>query len=190
MKRTEKVVEKRGPFTVTHRQTIHEDFNLQLVVDEVEGLDGHKVDRIWIDFPQEAVMIFPVDDESNIYLTREYTYATSQFSTEVPGGAIEVGEAPEVAAERELREELGLKSKLLTYLGQTCEITSLVNHSTHLFLAEGVQVVGHARLEPGEIIEKYIVPLEVAYQMIDNGEITSAVVEIGLWRLRRLLSTR
>ena len=49
-----------------------------------------------------------MDDAGNIYLSREFTYASNEEKIEAAGGSIDEGETPEEAAIREVKEELGI----------------------------------------------------------------------------------
>jgi len=186
-----RIVEQRGPFTVTKRELKHNRFGMQLIADTVirHSADGIAIggEQFWVNFPCHAVLIFAVQGDV-LYLTREFTYGTGEYSLEVPGGMIEEGETPEQAAQRELHEELGLHAEALIYLGVTRDLTSRVNNKTHLFLASGVQVIGEACLEPGEVIQGLAISLENVYNMMHMGEITTAAVEVGIWRLQQWLN--
>lgn len=188
-----RIVEQRGPFTVTRRELRHNRFGMQLIADTVirHNADGTAVEgeQFWVNFPGQSVLIFAVQGDV-LYLTQEFTYASGEYSLEVPGGMIDEGETPEQAAQRELQEELGLRAEALIYLGFTCVLTSRVNNRTHLFLASGVQVIGAPCLEPGEIIQGMPTSLENVYTMVRRGEITTAAVEVGIWRLQQWLNAQ
>lgn len=54
-----------------------------------------------------AVMIVPFKNEDTVYLIREYAVGAEDYTITLPGGAVDLGEAPEEAANRELKEEIG-----------------------------------------------------------------------------------
>lgn len=181
------VVEERGPFKILSREIKHDRFSMQVIGDKVIRPDGTPGEYFWVNFPRQAVLIFPLDNEGNIYLAREFDYASNEYSNEVSGGVIDEGETPEEAARREVKEELGIKvAQSLGYMGITKEVTNRVNNITHLYLAK-VERVGKAEPEPGEVIKLKRVPFEEAYKMVLNGEITTATVSKGILQIKLFL---
>lgn len=183
------LVEQRGPFQVIEREIRHDKFGMRLIADRVLKPDGTPGEQYWIEFPRQAVLIFPFDDEGNIYLTEEFTYATNKYSVEVAGGGIDEGENPEEAARREVKEELGIEAESMDYLGTLHDITSRINNASHLFLAK-VRSVGEAKPESGEVIRLKKVPFEKAFQMTLNGEITTSSVVAGILKIKLLLEAQ
>ncbi len=55
-----------------------------------------------------GVSVLAVDDDGMAHLTEEFHYAVGRATIEVVSGGIEAGEEPLAAAQRELREELGI----------------------------------------------------------------------------------
>lgn len=185
---TERIVEQRGPFKVTNREIVHDKFGMQFIKDDVIRPNGSKGQQFWVNFPNGGVLIFPLDNEGNIYLTEEFTYATDKYSIEVAGGSIDEGESPEQAALREAKEETGLEVESLGRMTPIFETTSRVNDKSHRFLAK-VKSEGDAELEPAEIIRLKKVPFEKAYQMVLDGEISTAVVSDGIFRIKLFLDS-
>jgi ADP-ribose pyrophosphatase len=72
--------------------------------------DGKTATREVVRHPG-AVGIVAGQDE-NILLVRQYRYALSQETLEIPAGKLDPGEEPQICAVRELREEKqGMKGK-------------------------------------------------------------------------------
>lgn len=179
-------VEQRGPFTVLERNILYERFGKQFIVDVIRRPDGTIGEYSWLKFIRPAVLIFPLDNARNIYLTEEFTYATNRYSIEVAGGSIDPGESAEEAARREVKAELGMEVDSLYHLGTLWEITSPVYNKTHLYLAR-VASVGEAKPESGEVIRLKRVPFDDACRMILDGRISTASVVAGIMRIRDLL---
>ena len=62
--------------------------------------------------------IVPIDDDGYVLLVRQYRYPIEAELLEISAGGIEGGEAPVLAARRELREETGFASNDIELLGQ------------------------------------------------------------------------
>lgn len=59
--------------------------------------------------PDAVVLIMTSEDGEKILLNKEFRMAAGRFVYNFPAGLIDPGESPEEAAERELREETGLR---------------------------------------------------------------------------------
>lgn len=183
------IVEQRGPFTVLERNILYEGFGKQFIVDKIKRPDGTIGEYSWLRFVRAAVLIFPLDNARNIYLTEEFTYATNRYSIEVAGGSIDPGESAEETARREVKAELGVEVDSLYHLGTLWEVTSPVYNETQLYLAR-VASVGEAKPESGEVIRLKRVPFDEACQMILDGRISTASVVAGIFMIKLLLETQ
>src|SRR5437870_938924 len=73
-------------------------------VDEVELRPGFVVPLDVIEHTG-AITLLPLDAEQNIWFVRQYRYPARQNLLELPAGTLNPGEAPALAANRELQEE-------------------------------------------------------------------------------------
>jgi ADP-ribose pyrophosphatase len=103
-------------------------------VDEIAGPYGGVVRREVIEHPG-AVVVIAVDEEDRVYLVRQYRHPIRRFLLELPAGTLEPGEEPLAAAQRELREEVGLEAGEWTNLGSFFSSPGFVNEHMHAFLA-------------------------------------------------------
>lgn len=182
------MIEKRGSFDVLTREVRHDRFGMQLIADTVVRPDGTQGQQYWIAFPREAVMVFPVDSDGNVYLSREFTYAANDYKIEAAGGTADEGESLEAAAIRELKEELGVDASELRKIGVFQDITSRVDNRTHVYLAKFGNV-GKSAPESGEDVGLLKMSLRDAVDLVRKGTINTSVVAASIWFINDLLST-
>jgi len=82
-----------------------------------------------------AVMIVPMLDDETLLLVREYCAGTHSYMLGFPKGLIDEGESAEVAANRELQEEIAYGSKKLTNVSQLMMAPAFFNAKMDIFLA-------------------------------------------------------
>ena len=85
-------------------------------LDEARLPDGSTAKREVVEHPG-GVTVLPLEPDGTVWCVRQYRYPFSRTLLEVPAGKLEPGEAPELAAARELSEETGLTAGRLQYLG-------------------------------------------------------------------------
>jgi ADP-ribose pyrophosphatase len=99
-----------------------------------------------------AVAIVAVDDEGYVALVRQLREATREYLLELPAGTAEPGEEPLATAQRELKEECGLRGGEWRQLAAFWTTPGFCRERMHLFAAEGVER-GDASPAPDEELE-------------------------------------
>lgn len=82
-----------------------------------------------------AVMIVPMKDNDTVLLVREYCAGTHSYELGFPKGLIDPGESPEIAANRELKEEIGFGSDQLTEIQKVAMAPGFFAASMNIFIA-------------------------------------------------------
>lgn len=116
--------------------------------------------------------VLAVTTSGEALLVRQYRYAINQATLEVVSGALETGETPLAAAQRELREEVGYISDHWIDAGRLDPFTSLVNSPNFMFVAINAQKADCLPAEDDELVTPVSMPLAVAVQMAIDGGIT------------------
>ena len=76
-------------------------------------------------------MIIPFMPDGKIVLVKQYKHGIREVTVEFPAGRIESFQTPEAAALAELRQETGLETESLDYIGEV--IPSATKDSTRVF---------------------------------------------------------
>ena len=85
-------------------------------------------------------------------MVEQWRHGEKKLSIEFPGGVIEKGEDPKVAAMRELKEETGYVSNKLVYLGSMNPNPALMCNHVHFFAAYELENSGKQNLDSDEFI--------------------------------------
>ena len=84
--------------------------------------------------PHLAGVSLVIADEAARVLLVRHSYGSRRWA--IPGGGLARGEAPEAAARRELREELGCEATQMTAIGTLEEELSGTRHTAYVFAAK------------------------------------------------------
>jgi ADP-ribose pyrophosphatase len=124
-----------------------------------------------------AVAIVAVDAEDHVWLVRQLREATRRELVELPAGTAKPGEEPLATAQRELREECGLRGGTWRELTSFWTTPGFCREYMLVFVAEGVEP-GAADPDEDEALE--IVRWPVADVGARLGEIDDAKTLAGL----------
>ncbi len=161
---------QHGPWRIEGtRELYHTEF-IALREDQVVQPDGKPGVFALATLP-EGVAVLPMDETGQVHLTRQFRYALGNESVEVVSGALDEGEAPLAAAQREAKEELGIEAEVWHELGRMDALTSNVYAPVHLFLAQRLTFSSPER-EGSEKMDSVRLPFHVALQMVLHSTIT------------------
>ena len=126
-----------------------------------------------------SAVIIPVFEDGTVALVRQYRHAAGKHLLEVAAGTLNEGEDPEVAAIRELEEEIGVTAKNITKMAEFFVSPGFLTEKMYVFLATDLKIVGQ-KLEADEllVIERY--SFAELFEMIRNGLIEDAKTIAGV----------
>lgn len=107
-----------------------------------------------------AVLMVPIADDGKVLMVREYAGGLEDYHLSLPKGAIDKGETPEQAANRELKEEVGFGARKIHYLKCVYLSPSYMEHRIHIIIMQDLYPESLEGDEPE--------PLEVEACSMDN----------------------
>ncbi|MBO7310199.1 MAG: NUDIX hydrolase [Clostridia bacterium] len=129
-----------------------------------------------------AVCIVPVTAEREVICVRQYRYAVGDVMLEIPAGKLDSKEEdPTEAAIRELREETGVVSKKLEYIGKYYSSPAILDECIYMYIAQDLEFLG-TDFDDDEFIEIVKIPIDELVQMIMRGEIADGKTQAAVMR--------
>jgi ADP-ribose diphosphatase len=136
-----------------------------------------------------SVLLVAMPDAEHVLLLHEYAVGVEQRVLGLPKGGAEAGESYLQAAQRELREETGLRAARLSELGELTLAPGHLCHSCQVVLAEGLEPCPSDGDEP-EPLELVRIPLAALHDLVARGELHEARAIAALFMAMGALARR
>jgi ADP-ribose pyrophosphatase len=140
--------------------------------DRVRLPDGAEV-RLDVVAHHGAVTIIPLDDEGRMWFVRQYRHPAGRELLEFPAGVLNAGEDPQTAAQREIREEIGMRAAELRPIGEFFLAPGYSTEYMHVFLATGLSP-DPLDMDEDERIELEKIPWRQVEQLARQGGLGDA----------------
>lgn len=127
---------------VTHSHTAYTGKIVDLVVDDVTTPDGGSMTREWVRHPGavSVIAVTVVDGEDHVVVLRQFRHPVGGRLIEPPAGLLDVAEEhPQVAAARELAEEVGLAAADWRVLADIGSSPGMTSETIRIFLARDLR---------------------------------------------------
>lgn len=128
------------------------------------------------------VNVIPVTSDNEVVMVRQFRHGSQEVSLEIPGGLVDPGEQPELAAARECLEETGYAVGTISSLGILNPNPALFANSLHTFVAEDCELTSEIKNTNTEYTEVELVSFAKLPELLSNGTIDHALVSATLWK--------
>jgi len=129
------------------------------------------------------VNIVPVTAAGDVVMVKQFRHGLADFTFEIPGGMVDPGETPAVAAARELLEETGYRAREIVPLGGANPNPALFGNTLHVFLGRGAECVSAVRNESTEETQVVVVSPAELVELVRDGSVNHALVIAALYLL-------
>lgn len=146
--------------------------------DEVELKPG-RITTLNIVDHANAVTILPIDADGNVVFIRQYRHAAKETLLELPAGVLNGKEAPAVAAQRELQEEIGMRAEHLEEIATFYLAPGYSTELMHLFVATGLSPAALPQ-DADEVIEVAPIPAAEVLAQVTSGALRDAKSLVGV----------
>ena len=177
--------ELENPWKTLGGKKIYENAWIRLDEYDVINPKGGKGIYGKVSFKGAAVGVIPIDEEGNTWLVGQYRYTLEEYSWEIPMGAADFDEDPEVGGLRELREETGLLASKMEQLMKIHTSNSVTDEVGFVYLATQLEQ-GMPEFDDTEDITIKKLPFVEALQMVLDGQITDSLSVAGILKLARI----
>lgn len=169
-----KQMNRSKPWKEMSREVIFEKFNRK--VEEVTFLTpDNKKEKYWIRNEQKVATVLALTPEKKVILCQQFRHGPKKVLTEFPGGLVNEGEEPIVAAKRELLEETGYSGKMELVTPYFDDGYS--TRVSYAFVATGCRKIGKQKLDTTEYIQVRLFSLDRLKRLLRSGNMTD--IEVG-----------
>lgn len=170
-----------GGFRRLDERIVHSGHIFDLVTARFASPEGDVFERDIVRHPG-AVSVVPIDADGRIVMVRQYRPALDELLLEIPAGKRDVAdEPPQVTAQRELAEEIGMRAGDLRLLGTFANAPGFSDELSWVYLGRDLRTVPREvqGIEESHLVIERITFAE-ARTMIADGRLTDTKSIVGI----------
>ncbi len=122
------------------------------------------------------VNVIALTPDHQLVLVKQFRFGVDDFSVEIPGGVMDLGEDPLAAGLRELREETGYVGQNARVIGRVHSNPAILSNACHIILVEQVVRSEEQQWDSDEEIEVLVKPVDEVMAWAQSGRITHSLV--------------
>lgn len=128
----------------------------------------------------DGVTVVALTPDGDMVLVEQFRHPLRQVELELPAGVVDEGEAPAVAAARELREETGYEGTEPEVIGSVLLNPSWQVTRVHVAVVRDARRVADKDQDPAEDVRVRVFPAGEVRRLVREGRLTSAVAVSAL----------
>ncbi|MBT9484842.1 NUDIX hydrolase [Sediminibacterium sp.] len=145
------------PWTVQQSTVVYAKKWMKIKEEICQLPDGQIINPYFVIDVPDFCNVVMVTTQDEIVMVEQYRHAAGIISLELPGGMIEPGEDPMLAAKREMEEETGYQSNHFELLYTIHPNPPLENNQAHFYLATQLTLTGNTSFDQYEDIKLVLV---------------------------------
>jgi 8-oxo-dGTP pyrophosphatase MutT (NUDIX family) len=154
---------------------VFEDRWFKARADACQFPDGRIIDPYYVvELPNWANAVV-VTSNNEIVLVKQYRYPVDAVTLELPGGVINDGEDPMLAALRETQEETGYTSNQIQLICKTAPNPAINDNTAYFYLIENAVPTAHTNPDFFEDIEVVLYSKSDFIQLLQQNKIMHGV---------------
>ncbi len=164
---------KERPWKILSSERVLNAVHLKVRREQVELPDGSIVPDYYIIENRGWVGIVPITEDGRFIINKQYKHGIGLEVLEFPAGGIDDDEEnPVLTAHRELMEETGCSTtpEQMEFLSHMLANPSGAKTEIWWYIAHNVRKTGTQKIDPGEVIENFLVTPAELLELIHKGE--------------------
>ena len=125
---------------------------------------------------KDWAIIIPELENGNFVMVKQFRVAANSVTIEFPGGALNKNEDKKEGALRELREETGLKTENLKFLGTLMPNPAILSNSCYVYYAQKCKFAYDTNFDNFEDIEIIEMSKDDFKRSVKEGKISHSLV--------------
>lgn len=160
-------------------RTIYDSEWMRLDLVDIEQPGGSRFEHHVITMKPAVVVALLSEDEQQVLMLWRHRFVPDIWNWELPGGLVDEGESPEVAAARELEEETGYRAGSLKHVVSYEPIIGMVSAPHHVFVGRRPEWVREP-VEADEAAGSEWVDLDSVPALIRGGAVGNSGTLVAL----------
>jgi len=170
------------PLLLLSSKEVYSGKNWQVTLDEAALPDGRRKKAERVHRP-DSVHILAFPTKGSVVMIREFRPFYGRYIWMIPSGKVDKENDPDIAAQRELREETSYRSDDLHYYCMVRHMDQLTSKNW-IYIARQL-VRDPLELDPTELIEVHEMPIKDAIDKVLNDDFAHSTTAYALLRYAR-----
>ncbi|MFV0387590.1 MAG: NUDIX hydrolase [Pyrinomonadaceae bacterium] len=181
---------KPDSWKIENSEVLNDSKIFKLVKNTSKNLATGKESNFFVIQTPNWVNVIPTTKSDEVILIEQFRHGSGKIELEIPGGMIDLGESPENAAIRELKEETGFECEELVPIGFSLPNPAIQDNRTFHFWAKNCRKTSKTNFDENESIVLRTVPIDEIPELVRNAKITHAIVLAAFYNFSVRIDTK